>query len=226
MRVKTQLIDGRGTGLVATEHIAAGSTVLEESRPLVRAACAVHLHALQEETAMLVSMGYIADYWAHVLKDRRVCECLRASVDGSGPADAAAFLELQDAFDTPGAEGRFLTNSIQLPAPEVADRGTILGDLAVYRIYSRINHSCEPNVRVQVRSDGRLSVVAARGIEAGEEVMDHYMAEVDALGDVPGLRAETRRRLKDRWRFQCDCARCRREGPVGDVAPAISDFYA
>ena len=160
MRVTVRELPGRGKGLVATDTIAAGETVLHEVHPLCRAQLSAPLLELQEETALLVQMGYV-EFWPHAVKDN-----------------------------------------------------------------SRINHSCEPNVRVHLGADGALSVLALRELRAGEEVLDNYLAQTMTHGaDADGrtrppescdaeARLEMRRQLADRWRFQCTCALCEREGPV------------
>ena len=87
------------------------------------------------------------------------------------------------------------------------------------RADSRINHSCVANVRLEFASHAALRVVALRDLESGEELVDNYMAEV---GDAPHLRHETRVRLRERWRFECDCARCQAEGPLPPAAQPSS----
>jgi hypothetical protein len=208
MRVGVRELEGRGRGLVATEPIAAGEEVLREPQPVCRAHLAQHLRELQEETALLVSMGYV-EFWPHAVKDRRVADACRAAVEAAPAAQRPAFLELEDAFaSADGAQaGRFLTNNVQLPGS---------GECAVYALYSRINHSCEPNVRVDLAADGALSVVALRDVQVGEEVLDNYLAEMmtHGKGADAAVRLEMRRHLAERWRFECACARCEREGPV------------
>ena len=79
MRVVVRELKGRGRGLVASELIAAGETVFHEPHLLCRAQLAQHLLELQEETAMLVQMGYV-EFWPHAVKDRRVKDACRAAV--------------------------------------------------------------------------------------------------------------------------------------------------
>ena len=156
---------------------------------------------------MLVSMGYV-EFWPHAVKDRRVADACRAAVEAAPAAQRSAFLELDDAFESADGEaGRFLTNNVQLPGS---------GECAVYALYSRINHSCEPNVRVDLTADGALSVVALRDLQVGEEVLDSYLAEMmtHGKGANAAVRLEMRRHLAERWRFECACALCEREGPV------------
>jgi hypothetical protein len=217
MRVTVRELPGRGKGLVATDTIAAGETVLHEVHPLCRAQLSTPLLELQEETAMLVQMGYV-EFWPHAVKDKRIVNACRTALEAAPAEQRAAFLELDDAFAAGDeAAGRFLTNDVQLPSS---------GECAVYALYSRINHSCEPNVRVHLGADGALSVLALRELRAGEEVLDNYLAQTMTHGaDADGrtrppescdaeARLEMRRHLADRWRFQCTCALCEREGPV------------
>ena len=216
MRVGVRELEGRGRGLVVTGPIAAGEQVLREPQPACRAPLAQHLRELQEETALLVSMGYV-EFWPHAVKDRRVADACRAAVEAAPVAQRSAFLELEDAFaSADGEAGRFLTNNVQLPGS---------GDCAVYALYSRINHSCDPNVRVDLAADGGLSVVALRELQVGEEVLDNYLADgaVRLEGADAAVRLEMRRHLAERWRFECACARCEREGPV-PARPAASGW--
>lgn len=213
-RIRVQQLAGRGSGIVAAVPLAAGEEVLAEYGPLCRAALAQILLDLQEETAMLVSMGYLTDFWAHAVNDRRVVDCCRASLAAATAQQQAAFHQLEDAFATSGPEGRFFTNNIQLPLSD----GVALGDLAVYELYSRLNHSCEANVRVRLSADGHLAVIALKDLAAGEELVDNYLTAMPVEGT--GARLEMRRHLKDRWRFDCTCARCEREGLVTTDDPA------
>ena len=216
MRVGVRELEGRGRGLVATEPIAAGEEVLREPQPVCRAHIAQHLRELQEETALLVSMGYV-EFWPHAVKDRRVADACRAAVEAAPAAQRSAFLELEDAFaSADGQAGRFLTNNVQLPGS---------GECAVYALYSRINHSCESNVRVDLGADGALSVVALRDLQAGEEVLDNYLAEAHGNDADAAVRLEMRRHLAERWRFECACARCEREGPL-PARPAADAGWA
>ena len=213
MRVGVRELEGRGRGLVVTGPIAAGEQVLREPQPVCRVPLAQHLRELQEETALLVSMGYV-EFWPHAVKDRRVADACRAAVEAVPVAQRSAFLELEDAFaSADGEAGRFLTNNVQLPGS---------GDCAVYALYSRINHSCDPNVRVDLAAEGGLSVVALRDLQVGEEVLDNYLAEMmtHGKGADAAVRLGMRRALAERWRFECACARCEREGPVPARAAA------
>ena len=154
--------------------------MLAERHPLCRAGFAHHLLALKEETELLSSMGYLPDWWGHAVKDRRVVESCQASLEAAAPAQQMAFAQLDDAFDVEQggtAAGRFMTNNIQLPA---ADGASTLGDFAVYENYSRINHSCEPNVRVELKHNGELTVLALVDLPRRDEIRDHYLAEMEA----------------------------------------------
>ena len=210
MRVGVRELEGRGRGLVATEPIAAGEEVLREPQPVCRAHIAQHLRELQEETALLVSMGYV-EFWPHAVKDRRVADACRAAVEAAPAAQRSAFLELEDAFaSADGQAGRFLTNNVQLPGS---------GECAVYALYSRINHSCESNVRVDLGADGALSVVALRDLQVGEEVLDNSSLRRTARTRMPqyGWRCDgtspSGGGSSARARGASERARCRRGPP-------------
>eukprot|EP00750_Incisomonas_marina_P004306 INCI13458.19.p1 GENE.INCI13458.19~~INCI13458.19.p1 ORF type:complete len:619 (+),score=94.61 INCI13458.19:1695-3551(+) len=82
----------------------------------------------------------------------------------------------------------------------------------MYPLICRMNHSCEPNVKVLFSAQqemprtssrpARASVVALRPIKAGEELCFSY---IDS-----SLPASSRQQLLlDRYGFQCACLRCR-----------------
>lgn len=85
----------------------------------------------------------------------------------------------------------------------------------VFQYVSRMNHSCEPNVRLipagggPHEAKGELRVVAAVDIESGEELNICY-PEKNSLPLLHFLMlpAGRRRHLLQRWGFTCACPRC------------------
>jgi hypothetical protein len=91
---------------------------------------------------------------------------------------------------------------------EVADGEVFLasGDIDDY-----VNHSCEPNCRLDFRPDGRVFLVALRDIAAGEELSFDYATTTTLAGIAafPG------------WRFACLCGApgCRGEVSCAEELP-------
>ncbi|AMD21999.1 HGL341Wp [Eremothecium sinecaudum] len=78
----------------------------------------------------------------------------------------------------------------------------------IYPLFSHINHSCEPNVRVEFEKYS-IKVYSRKHIKSGDELQISY---VNPLHDV-SLR---RRELRVNWGFLCKCTRCQKE---------LSKFY-
>jgi len=79
------------------------------------------------------------------------------------------------------------------------------GHGGLYTLHSHINHSCTPNVSVRhlhrSTSLARISIVAKRNIEKGEEIFVSY---VD-----PSIPLHLRREKLREWSFgNCECTRC------------------
>ncbi|CAK9079129.1 unnamed protein product [Durusdinium trenchii] len=84
----------------------------------------------------------------------------------------------------------------------------------VFERISRLNHSCEPNVRLLPAGPKQLLVVAAVDIREGEELCICY-PERNILPMLHFLHAPTswRRRTLERWQFLCRCVRCEAPRP-------------
>lgn len=75
--------------------------------------------------------------------------------------------------------------------------------LGVFRLHSKLNHSCAPNAeaRSYTFADATVDVVALKPIVPGDEILITYVDPKDPVK----LRA---RRLWENHGFVCDCARC------------------
>ena len=75
-----------------------------------------------------------------------------------------------------------------------------------------VNHSCQPNCRLDYQSQGRVFLVALRDIAAGEELSFDYATTTtrDGIAAFPG------------WRFTCLCGAdgCRGEVGCAEDLPA------
>ncbi|HWQ37164.1 MAG TPA: SET domain-containing protein-lysine N-methyltransferase [Burkholderiales bacterium] len=81
-----------------------------------------------------------------------------------------------------------------------------------------VNHSCDPNCRLDFRGGGRVFLVALRDIPPGEELTFDYATTTTRAGieAFPG------------WRFHCLCGatNCRGEvGSVEDLPPERLAYY-
>lgn len=110
--------------------------------------------------------------------------------------------------------GIYRTNGLVVSAPpegERPDSSAVEGGTAAQKLhllcplYSRTNHSCEPNAAYSWCAERRrLTIVAVKDIGSGEQVVQNYMREAHLMP-----RCERQRVLKDRLGFECLCPLCR-----------------
>jgi hypothetical protein len=185
----------KGLGLLATSSIARGTRIIEEA-PLV-----------------LVPPGFgdalqRAHLWEEVKRftpDRKKAFFALCPSPSAGSIPEALGSPAQNNVD-PSADQNtrtemlaafpiFVTNSITM-----GERGT-----GVFALYSRINHSCTPNVHASWNETlGKLTVQATREINKNEEILTTY---VDVYKSCEDRNADL-----STWGFRCRC-RCCRAGP-------------
>lgn len=130
-------------------------------------------------------------------KDPAWCEVAQKRLDTLHTEQRALVMELHDAFETPekskSLEGILKTNSLS--------RGMSVDGVLCCTV-SRMNHSCTPNCdwcwdeeAIEVR------IYAATDITVGEELCIYYL-------DIRAQRADRRRQLSERYRFDCNCIAC------------------
>ena len=117
---------------------------------------------------------------------------MQKSFEAASKDDQDLFCQLADVFEASHA-GILLTNAVS-NGPDTP--------FCVYGTYSRLNHSCEPNVELHFQEEAGLTVVAKRDISAGEELFDCYV-------DASVSQTERRVMLSKRWRFECSCSLCK-----------------
>jgi len=124
--------------------------------------------------------------------------------------------------------GMFVTNNLETSVlrpeggSEAASGGTSeelsphsLRGTALYKIYSKMNHSCECNTENRGSSSGEhgaeVSVYAARDIAAGEEIMTSYLH----MTNPRTVSRKFRQEALQQYLFECKCALC--TGPRNEL---------
>lgn len=179
-----------GVGAFARHAIARGDNILTEA-PLLQWRCAAHDQATNAAIHnLVVSTLDVTDraaYW-NLHQDA-----------AHGSAKTALGVWLSNSFPTDGTDdGR---NS-------VAQRSA-----AIFKGYSRFNHSCRPNAHGCWNARrGKQTIHALRPIEAGEEIT------VDYLGVCGATRADRQRSLISDMGFVCKCVACSLSGDALDAS--------
>ncbi|CAH1173460.1 unnamed protein product [Phaedon cochleariae] len=92
--------------------------------------------------------------------------------------------------------------------------------VALYALQSACNHSCSPNAEPRFEHNNhRLSLVATRDIEEGEEIFISYLDEC-ILGRS---RHSRRKELVSNYLFECHCSKCEAEADEPDVTSEEDD---
>ncbi|KAJ6456337.1 SET domain-containing protein [Mycena vitilis] len=132
-----------------------------------------------------------------------------SALAGLSPTAQAALAALRNAHpvstDMPPARGRLLTNALPAEVPHAPGSR----HAALYPVLCRANHACTPNARYGFDADacaGRL--VALHDIAPGEEITIGYT-------EVAAPRDTRRAALREKYRFECECATC--ELPKGSA---------
>ena len=192
-------VDGKGKGLVAVRTIPAGTVIFTEE-PLL-----VYRKEDQEEGfATFFKVPGHAQYKkmdpvkrAELMKLYDPNE-LVTKYDGHTDAEYAKFCRIVTANDI----------SINNKAdPNDVD----LGLDAVYKQFSRINHSCYPNSFTECEAGSVThSMKAGRTIKKGQEVTINY------LGSKDGTKEDRMEDLLDTWFFKCSCEVCSLTGKASE----------
>lgn len=92
--------------------------------------------------------------------------------------------------------------------------------VALYHLQSTCNHSCIPNAEPSfLHNNHRLSLVATRDIEEGEEILISYLDEC-ALNRS---RHSRRKELMRNYLFICDCPKCEEQADDPDLTSEEED---
>lgn len=86
--------------------------------------------------------------------------------------------------------------------------------VGLYTLQSSINHSCTPNAEPTfLHNNHRLSLVALKDIQEGEEICISYLDECMLLRS----RHSRRKELMANYLFLCDCPKCKDQASDPDV---------
>lgn len=76
--------------------------------------------------------------------------------------------------------------------------------MTLLKDFCRVNHSCEPNCFLVFNPERGDRLVAARAINAGEEITTSYVNTLDRL-------EVRKKKLREEYFFECSCPKCKRE---------------
>ncbi|KAK7032038.1 hypothetical protein VNI00_013406 [Paramarasmius palmivorus] len=194
-------IPGKGRGLVATKDIKWGDLIFAE-RPMI-----IHPAALPANTVSAPAHFTGAQKQQVGLNESE--RQIGLLINELSPEDQAAFRDLWNCHKEDGSGpllGASRTNGfgvsdyhepIKPGFPEHAGSYS-----ATWKIISRLNHSCRPNVGSGWDSPSfSMHVYAGRDIKKGEELCLNY------LGDTLQLTASRQRDLRS-YGFECICPAC------------------
>jgi hypothetical protein len=88
------------------------------------------------------------------------------------------------------------------------------GGQAIFPTFSFASHSCQPNCTHSVFPNRTLALQAKTAVRAGEEFTISYISTLQGL-------LKRRMKLRDKWFFECGCARCRDPTELGSHASTL-----
>ena len=94
---------------------------------------------------------------------------------------------------------------------EVVDEMYGVLSCGLFKLQSKLNHSCAPNARIVCAfTDGSIDLVACEEVRCGDELLNAYIDPREQDG------ARRRSMLRSSYGFECGCARCAREKKAGN----------
>lgn len=73
----------------------------------------------------------------------------------------------------------------------------------IFDVFSRLNHSCQPNLEQYLNDDDVTVCTAVRQITAREQLFINYLGDMQFKSTL-----ERKKFLKDGWNFDCQCPKC------------------
>lgn len=202
--------DSMGKGLFATKDIPRGTQILAEVPILAIPASSEHDQDDDEIDAFCTALQNLPRFeWkrfddlhcitAHITPARRttIRQWYRDNGATDSNGDALKGKKLQDAAKATAKRfAIFLSNRVQMGVGGSYGSG-------VFPLYSRINHSCVPNVHNSYNPGlQRLIVYSIRDIAAGEQITTSY------FDSACRTRQQRRKNAMQRWGFVCSCVAC------------------
>ena len=194
-------VEGRGKGLVATRSIRAGTVIFTED-PLIVVA----------KVGGVTTMGQlenIQEFEKFKKMDKKIRKDFLSLCDPLQFDWRWKLWSLTVGQDFAKFMRIFSVNRTLIGSNTDSD------DLAgVYKLLSRINHSCCPNVICQWRAETplKIEVIAATSIRKGKELTVSYIGD-----DIFAQQLEN-------WNFQCSCEVCSLSGEERDKNDKVRKF--
>lgn len=183
---------GKGRGLFALQDIPRGSCIFAE-KPLValNLQCDIFEEMGKLSTAERESFDALTYHMSNVdLRLPNFRDMARRNRAAAGKTGAELERAVDDCMKT---QAIFMTNSVRMNSDT---------DGGVFLTYSRVNHSCTPNVNNGWNPTlGKGTLFAIRDIKKSEELLTTYI-------DPLATRAQRAVQLKA-WGIECNCKACR-----------------
>lgn len=112
--------------------------------------------------------------------------------------------------------GMFVVNNLEICNTQ--SRG--VKGTGLYKVYSKMNHSCLCNTRNDVGAEAEVLVYAARDIEEGEEITTSYLHLPDPLS----VSRRARNEMLSQYLFTCKCVLCTQNGGQPNDTESDGDY--
>ena len=191
---KVAQVEGKGTAVVATETIEAGTKILEEEPVII-----VRVPSSVIEARILLQEKY-DEAWGKEEPDtfrNRVCSVLvERAVLGLDQLKQTVYRNMFDKDDPKTNFGIFLTNALPLGSYSL---------MGVFPIINRINHSCQPNCHIHWNTDtNKEELYVTSPCPLGTELTISYL---DLLTQIPTKQGR-QDYLSHHFHFTCHCLLC------------------
>ena len=198
---KLTALGGKGLGYVATRKIKKGELLLKEEPILIRQITDTNKTSLPSQQFHSLSNSVQGDVFSLHIKDP-LTEIPFTEFDSDAQNDIMESVgdDCNSSLGSKMLEGIFNSNGIWMRYNSSGG-----SDCGLYLSFSRLNHSCLPNlVCTNSNERGVMEVRTIRTIAPGEELCVNYIQGYEDF-----LTSEQRlARLSREWRFDCVCDLC------------------
>ena len=198
---KLTALQGKGLGYVATRKIKKGELILREEPILIRQVGESNKTSLPSDQFHKLSHSVQKDIFSLHIKDP-LTEIAFTEFDTDAQNDIMKSVgdDCNSSLGSKMLEGIFNSNGIWMRCNSSGG-----SDCGLYLSFSRLNHSCVPNLVCTNTNDrGVMEVRTIRHIAPGQELCVNY---IQGYEDFPT--AEQRlNKLSKEWRFDCMCPLC------------------